>query len=83
MADKISGLLSLIGGIFAVILGTIISIFAGTLVESAGFGFLQPALPIGLYAGCLFFSLFIGIVSGIMPAYRASKMKPVDALRYE
>ena len=78
-----SGLLSFIGGIFAVGIGTAISIFAGTIVESAGFGFLQPALQIRLYVGCLVFSLFIGIVSGIMPAYRASKMKPVDALRYE
>jgi putative ABC transport system permease protein len=78
-----SGLLSLIGGALAVVVGTAISIFAGKIVESAGFGFLQPALPVGLYLGCLFFSLFIGIVSGIMPAYRASKMKPVDALRYE
>ncbi len=78
-----SGLLSLIGGVIAVILGTMISIYAGTIVESAGFGFLQPALPVGLYVGCLSFSLFIGIISGLMPAYRASKMKPVDALRYE
>jgi len=25
----------------------------------------------------------IGIISGTIPAYRASKLKPVDALRYE
>ncbi|MFY1113257.1 MAG: ABC transporter permease, partial [Methanosarcinaceae archaeon] len=28
-------------------------------------------------------AIFIGIVSGAFPAYRASKLKPVDALRYE
>jgi putative ABC transport system permease protein len=28
-------------------------------------------------------AMFIGIISGIIPAYNASKMKPVDALRYE
>jgi len=28
-------------------------------------------------------SLFIGIASGVIPAYQASKLKPVDALRYE
>ena len=25
----------------------------------------------------------IGVISGVVPAYRASKLKPVDALRYE
>ncbi len=78
-----SGLLSLIGGIIAVGLGTVIAIYAGKVVEAAGYGFLQPALLPSLYIACLIFSVFIGIASGLMPAYRASKMKPVDALRYE
>lgn len=78
-----SGLLSLIGGIIAVGLGTLIAVYAGKVVEAAGYGFLQPSLIPSLYIACLIFSVFIGIVSGLMPAYRASKMKPVDALRYE
>ena len=28
-------------------------------------------------------SVGIGILAGIVPAYQASKLKPVDALRYE
>ncbi len=78
-----SGILSLIGGIVAVLIGTVIAVYAGKIVEAAGYGFLQPALQPQLYFACLLFSVFIGIASGIMPAYRASKMKPVDALRYE
>ncbi len=31
----------------------------------------------------LIFSVVIGIVAGIIPAYRVYRMKPVDALRYE
>jgi putative ABC transport system permease protein len=31
----------------------------------------------------LVLAVLIGVISGAVPAYRASKMKPVDALRYE
>tara|TARA_Y100000310_G_scaffold294203_1_gene324503 strand:+ start:14913 stop:16130 length:1218 start_codon:yes stop_codon:yes gene_type:complete len=78
-----SGLLSLMGGILAIIVGTFISIYAGGIVSSSGYGMLTPALNAKLYVICIFFSLLVGILAGLLPAYRASKMKPVDALRYE
>lgn len=28
-------------------------------------------------------SVIIGIIAGFVPAYQASRLKPVDALRYE
>jgi putative ABC transport system permease protein len=31
----------------------------------------------------LLFSMIVGMIAGVIPAYRASKLKPVDALRYE
>jgi putative ABC transport system permease protein len=31
----------------------------------------------------LAFSFLVGAISGLVPAYQASKLKPVDALRYE
>ncbi|WP_332697738.1 ABC transporter permease [Halalkalibacter lacteus] len=33
--------------------------------------------------GSLIFSMFVGIVFGLLPSLKASKLQPVDALRYE
>lgn len=45
--------------------------------------FLKAAFPPYLIMGVLLFAFFVGAVSGVMPAIRASRLKPVDALRYE
>jgi putative ABC transport system permease protein len=78
-----SGFLSLIGGIAGMVVGMGIAVYAGRFLSSSGYGAFQPAFPPSLFIGCLLFSLFIGVFSGLMPAYRAAKTNPVDALRYE
>jgi putative ABC transport system permease protein len=78
-----ASLLSLTGGILGVGLGYVISIVAGNVVSSAGFSVFSPIFPVSLIVGSLVFAFLIGFVSGLVPAYRASKLKPVDALRYE
>jgi len=78
-----SGILGAIGGIMGVTLGFIISTIAGKIASQAGFSFLEPSFPIWLTAGSIIFAFSIGAASGSFPAYRASKLKPVDALRYE
>jgi putative ABC transport system permease protein len=78
-----SGLLGLIGGILGIILGYLISTTGGNYAALAGYSALYPVFPISLIIGCLLFSCFIGAVSGVLPAIQASKLKPVDALRYE
>lgn len=69
--------LSLIGGLLGVALGVIV---AQRL--AAGFGWsvvIQPNV-IFLSAG---FSGAVGIIFGLYPAQKASKLDPIDALRYE
>jgi len=79
-----SGLLGLVGGIIGVLLGFGVSkIIEYIAINSLGTNLLQATAPLYLVLGCLFFSFIIGAVSGVLPAYQASKTNVVDALRYE
>jgi putative ABC transport system permease protein len=78
-----SGVLGLIGGAIGVLLGYLISSAGGQVAASAGFSSLQPVFPWYLIVGCLLFALLVGTFAGILPSIQASKLKPVDALRYE
>lgn len=67
----------LIGGIIGLILGLV-----GGLVLSAIMGY--AATPsIGGVIFAILFSTGIGVAFGYMPANKAAKMNPIDALRYE
>lgn len=79
-----SGILGLIGGLVGVLLGTLVSkTIAYIATQQLGTTLLQATLPSQLYIGCLLFACIAGSLSGIWPAYRASQLNTVDALRYE
>jgi putative ABC transport system permease protein len=78
-----SGVLGLLGGITGIGVGYALAKMGGAFAAGAGYAMLKPHFPMWLTFGCLGFSFLIGAMSGIFPAYQASKQKPVDALRYE
>ncbi|HJN56902.1 MAG: ABC transporter permease [Candidatus Woesearchaeota archaeon] len=78
-----SGLLGMVGGIIGVILGYLISSAGGQIAAASGFAMLQPVFPLYLIIGSILFAFLVGAASGIMPSIKASKLNPVDALRYE
>jgi len=81
-----AGLIGFVGGIGGIIVGAFGSGLIGSMSSTGGMTgkmFGNTALTPGLLIGALFFSVIIGMVAGVIPAYNASKMSPVDALRYE
>lgn len=65
------------GSILGVIFGIVIS-FAGAFI----FG-ISINMRYDIIIFTVLFALFTGIIFGIYPANKASKLKPVDALRNE
>ena len=66
----------MLGGVIGVVLGVAI----GLILQTFGFSFEIRSIIIAI---SFLSSLFIGIVFGIFPAYKASKLNPIDALRAE
>lgn len=46
-------------------------------------GMLEASWTLEIFARALSVALFLGLLGGIYPAYRATQMPPVEALRYE
>lgn len=66
-----------IGGILGIILGLLISTLVSTIF---GFDFVTPWLAI---ISAFIVCFIVAIVSGSYPALKASKLDPIEALRYE
>lgn len=77
-----AGLIGLVGGIIGAILGFIFAQIASIAAQANGIN-LQASANIELLLFVLAFSVFVGMISGTYPAWRAAKMDPVEALRYE
>ena len=79
-----SGILGFFGGTIGVAVGMIISFFVSAFVNHI----LDSKLLVANFnavfiALILLFSFFLGLASGVMPATRASRLQPVEALRFK
>lgn len=66
-----------LGGIIGVLTGAAVGKLATVLLD------ITTAFPVTLTIIAVVSSLFVGILFGLIPANRAARLDPVDALRYE
>lgn len=78
-----SVILGFIAGVIGILVGFGLSYVGGLILRSLGWGFLKPSFHWLLFIGLMAFATLVGGISGIIPAFNASRQNPVDSLRYE
>ena len=73
-----STLLSGTGGLVGIGIGFVVSFVIGKLVRD-----LTPIIQISNVLMSSGFALAVGLIFGIYPAWRAARLRPIEALRYE
>jgi putative ABC transport system permease protein len=83
-----SVIIGFIGAIVGIILGWILANITARVLGSGAFGggggfTITPLLTPEVLVGALAFGVGVSVIFALYPAWRASKLKPVEALRYE
>jgi putative ABC transport system permease protein len=84
-----SVIIGLIGAVIGIISGWFLSVVTSSVLSAGGFFGSQasftitPLLTPTVIVGALGFGVGVSVIFALYPAWRASKLKPVEALRYE
>lgn len=75
--------LTVIAGIMGIILGAGVLSLINKLTQDTDFPYTNPTVPIPYIIGALAIMVVLGTLIGLIPAQRAVRIKPIDALREE
>jgi putative ABC transport system permease protein len=80
-----AGALSFIGAVISFVICSILVYATATILPNyvEFLSFLSPVLPYDLLIIASIVSIVVGVLAGLIPAYRASRLETVDALRFE
>jgi putative ABC transport system permease protein len=78
-----AGFLGLVGGLISLFISFLIIQLANFIIMQVDAFNIVIKIKPEIAAGAIIFAMTIGMVAGAFPAYRAMKLKPTDALRYE
>ena len=76
-----AGVIGVIGGVLGLALGAIVVLLANEAGRSSGTVLFD--LTPGTALCAVAFSTILGMIAGIVPAWSAARLDPVQALRYE
>lgn len=77
-----SATVSLVGGIIGIIVGVFVAFIAAVIITAKGYNWQFLLSPTSIIVAVLI-SLAIGLIFGVYPARKASKISPMEALRYD
>ena len=66
-----------VGGVIGIILGLLVGTWAGSVLKVA------PIFPLEWVITGIMLCIVVGVAFGTYPAYKAAKLDPIEALRYE
>lgn len=80
-----STVLAGLGGLIGILIGVGLSVLSATIVPYLGSTFISFAPVVSIPSVVVSFgvSLAIGLIAGGYPSYRAARLRPIEALRYQ